>query len=66
MDTIAQEAKVNGWVIVNHYGEIMDWSFGFNRSYVIKQLESDTKQDWRAWYRQGTRCVKATKTISIR
>jgi hypothetical protein len=54
-----------GWVIVNVDGWIMTWSFDYTRKQAIAHLVKDSGQTWKQWYRQGARCVKATKIISI-
>lgn len=54
-----------GWVVINSDGFILDWSFRSSRKETIKELIEGTSRTWKQWYKQGMRCVKATKTISI-
>jgi hypothetical protein len=59
-----RSADYEGWVVVNIDGSILDWSFRYSRTEAIKELTEGT-QTWKQWYRQGMRCVRATKTITL-
>ena len=56
-----------GWVIVNASGMIIDFTFNRTREAAInKWLGLWTKpKNWKGHYRDGARCVKATRKISL-
>lgn len=62
---MSQQKFCEGYVIVNTDGFIMDWSFKFTRHRCIADFIEGSGQTWKQWYKQGVRCFKATRTITV-
>ena len=59
------KVKHEGWVLINGNDFILEWSFRFYRKDAIKAMVDDSLHTWKYWRKEGMRCVKATKTISV-
>lgn len=59
--------KTEGWIVLSEDGNIMyDFSFSLTRKDAQrKYTRLWSKPNWKAHYRKGIRCVKATRAISL-
>lgn len=62
-----KESKENGWVIVKEEGTLYDFTFSRTRTEAQNKWVDlwSNPNNWKAHYRKGIRCVKATQITQI-